>query len=268
MKKIIYSISTFGLLLLLLFLPTVVEANNSWNNYHWPRSKNPFNLTLGDNLSAQWDSYLSSASYDWGRSSRFDTKIVQGRINATTCKGSTANIQVCNASYGTTGWLGLAQLGVNGDHISYASVKLNDTYFTMSRYNTSAWKRLVMCQEIGHALGLDHQDENFNNKPLGTCMDYTSDPTPNQRPNMADYYTLLDVYRHLDTGIAEGTAIAVDDTSIAGGTDEKDWGKLVTGTDRRGGSTTLANDTSHVATFEKDLGNGKKVNTVVIWAQE
>ncbi len=33
-----------------------------------------------------------------------------------------------------------------------------------------------MCQEIGHDFGLDHQDENFNNPNLGTCMDYTNDP--------------------------------------------------------------------------------------------
>jgi hypothetical protein len=40
-----------------------------------------------------------------------------------------------------------------------------------------------MCQEVGHTFGLDHQDENFNNTNLGTCMDYTNDPSTNQHPN-------------------------------------------------------------------------------------
>lgn len=125
-----------------------------------------------------------------------------------------------------------------------------------------------MCQEVGHTLGLGHQDENFSNPPLGSCMDYTGDPTPNQRPNMADYYTLLDLYRHLDTATAsEGTKLASDDTAIVGDF-SNDWGKIIKGTDHRGGATTLAGDTGSIAVFEKDLGSGKKVNTVVIWAQE
>ena len=31
------------------------------------------------------------------------------------------------------------------------------------------WSRV---QEIGHTFGLDHQDENFSNANLGSCMDY------------------------------------------------------------------------------------------------
>ena len=49
---------------------------------------------------------------------------------------------------------------------------------------------MVMCQEVGHDFGLDHQDENFNNPNLGTCMDYTNDPSTNQHPNAHDYEEL------------------------------------------------------------------------------
>ncbi|KXK10914.1 MAG: hypothetical protein UZ22_OP11002000542 [Microgenomates bacterium OLB23] len=56
-----------------------------------------------------------------------------------------------------------------------------------------------MCQEIGHVLGLDHQDEAFDNTPMGTCMDYSSEPNPNQYPNQHDYDMLASLYSHFDS---------------------------------------------------------------------
>jgi hypothetical protein len=47
-----------------------------------------------------------------------------------------------------------------------------------------------MCQEVGHTLGLDHQDDVFDNPTLRTCMDYTSDPSTSQHPNRHDYEEL------------------------------------------------------------------------------
>jgi len=84
---------------------------------------------------------------------------------------------VCNARYGNNGWLGLAQIWINGSHITQAITKLNDTYFNTATYNKPEWRNLVMCQEVGYTFGLDHQDENFDNPNLGSCMDYTSDPS-------------------------------------------------------------------------------------------
>ena len=59
-----------------------------------------------------------------------------------------------------------------------------------------------MCQEVGHTFGLAHQDENFSNANLGTCMDYTSNPVgppSNEHPNTHDYDQLVTIYSHLDT---------------------------------------------------------------------
>ena len=57
----------------------------------------------------------------------------------------------------------------------------------------------MSCQEVGHTLGLDHEDENFNNANLGTCMGYTKSPSTNQHPNKHDYDQLLSIYSHLTT---------------------------------------------------------------------
>jgi hypothetical protein len=78
------------------------------------------------------------------------------------------------------------------------TVKLNDTYFSSAPYNTLAWRNLVMCQEVGHTLGLDHQDETYGEHNLNTCMDYTNNPESNQHPNAHDLDQLKTTYNHAD----------------------------------------------------------------------
>ena len=64
-------------------------------------------------------------------------------------------IQDCNATYGFNGWLGIAEIHDEGGvHITQATTKMNDSYFNSATYNTTAWKNLVMCQEVGHGFGV------------------------------------------------------------------------------------------------------------------
>jgi len=131
---------------------------------------------------------------------------------------------------------------------------MNDSYFNTAKYNTSAWKNLVMCQEIGHTFGLDHQDEDFGNVPLGTCMDYSNDPVPNQHPNQHDYDMFETIYAHLDSG----TTVSQTPSSNKQEVDHSDpstWGKQIhTSADKKG------------SLYERDFGNGNKVFTFVTWA--
>ncbi len=237
--------------------PSVTLANHSWNGYHWARSSNPFTVILGDNVSSGWDSYLGTASSDWSQSSVLNTTITAGKAGGRNCRPGTGRVEVCNATYGNNGWLGVAQIWVSGSHITKGSVKVNDTYFNMSQYDTPGWRNLVMCQEIGHTLGLDHQDTNFDNKNLGTCMDYTSNPygpPDNEHPDQHDYDELVTIYAHLDGPSSAGSAAppAMDDVELTG---PAQWGRLVK--QSRGG---------HTALYEADFGGGHKVFTFVIWA--
>jgi hypothetical protein len=109
---------------------------------------------------------------------------------------------VRNSRYGNTGWLGIASISLSGGHIVQGTTKLNDTYFDTPTYNTPAWRALVTCQEVGHDYGLDHQDEDFNNANLNTCMDYTNNPASNQHPNAHDYQQLLDIYNHVESAFS------------------------------------------------------------------
>jgi hypothetical protein len=201
--------------LALAAFPSAAYANHSWDNYHWARQSNPFTLTLRDNVSPGWDSYLATTSSDWSESSVLDTTIGGGTKTAK-ChppKSGLALVKVCNARYGKTGWLGLAKIWARGDHITRGTVKLNNTYFNRARYDKPEWRNLAMCQEVGHTLGLDHQDENLDNPNLGTCMDYTRDPDgppSNEHPNQHDYEQLETIYAHTDNETTVGTSAATN----------------------------------------------------------
>ena len=157
MKKILFLTLLFGL----LSFPQATLATHSWGGYHWARTSNPFTIKLGDNVSTTWDSYLGTTASDWSSSSVLDTVIVPGRTTAKRCRATYGQVEVCNAKYGNNGWLGIAQIWVSGSHITQGITKVNDSYFNQAYYNKPAWKNLVLCQEAGHTLGLDHQDENF-----------------------------------------------------------------------------------------------------------
>jgi hypothetical protein len=241
---------------------TPAEANHSWGCYHWAGS-NPRVLTFGDNVTSNWDSYLTTAEQDWEQSTVLSTSVVAGQANSKNCRPGTGKIEVCNSTYGNNGWLGIAQIWVSGCHITKGSSKVNDTYFNQPQYNTPAWRRLVMCQEIAHDFGLDHQDENFNNANLGTCMDYTSDPDgppSNEHPNSHDYAQLQTIYGHVD-GAALASSHEIATTPAPPAMDQIEynsraqWGKLIE-----------SSSDGRVQVFELDFGNGHKILTHVFWA--
>lgn len=204
MKKLLrYTSLSFVFALLFVSISMPATAGHSWGNYHWARTSNPLALKLGDNVTSQWDAYLSEASADWTKSTVLNTTVVAGSTtNVKKCPASSGRVEVCSSSYGNNGWLGIAGIYVTGGHIYKGYVKLNDFYFNTSTYNKPEWRRLVMCQEIGHEFGLNHQDENFSNPNLGTCMDYTNTPLgppSNEHPNNHDYDQLQSIYSHLDS---------------------------------------------------------------------
>lgn len=264
-KKIGYVFLLVALLLVLVSIPIVATASHSWANYHWQRSANPLSLNIGDNVSSEWDVYLSVASSDWSGSSVLDTTVVPGSAKGR-CRPTEGMIEACSDFYGNNGWLGLAQIWVSGDHITEALTKVNDTYFSTANYNTPVWRQFVMCQEIGHDFGLGHQDETFNNNNLGSCMDYTSDPSSNQHPNQHDYDELGSIYTHLDadSGGGGGSDCPPRNPNCRNGNSingqengdlhsQAEWGQLV----RTEGRT---------AVYERDFGDGNRVITFVIWA--
>ena len=236
---------------------SVAHATHSWGGYHWARTANPLPLKLGDNVTATWDAHLLQASSDWNAATGIlNTSVVTGKTTPKTCKPVAGRGEVCNAKYGNNGWLGIAQIWISGGHITQGTVKLNDTYFNTATHNTPAWRDLVTCQEVGHIFGLGHQDENFSNTNLNTCMDYTNSPESNRHPNQHDYDLLASIYEHLDT--TNSYSSTADVPSAGGGSNGKpqdvdwnepsEWGRKVS---------------EHA--FARKLNNGDIVITDVFW---
>lgn len=219
-----------------------------WGDYHWGRTQNPFVAILNDNVGRTWDSSLDMAIKNWSTSAMFDMQKAAGTVNPIQCPIESGKIQVCNAKYGQTGWYGLTNITTNGAVITGASVKLNDSYKQSSQY-----KNMIACHEIGHAMGLWHQDETFGNPNINTCLDFTNNPATNQQPNARDYQDLEEIYSAIDTftSLASGGA-AVGGADVNDYKSPKNWGKLI------------RKEKDSIMIFERDLGSGKKLITEAI----
>jgi hypothetical protein len=240
-----------GALLVLGALPTPASASHSWGKYHWARESNSFTLQVGDNVHDAWDTYLDEAIVDWNPSAPVDLVKIAGGTNPRRCNPTSGRIEVCAEKYGRNGWLGPASIWASGDHIVQATAKMNDTYFNMATYDTPAWRRLVMCQEIAHDWGLGHQDENHSNENLGSCMNYTSNPLgppSNEHPNQHDFDQTDIIYGHLDDTT---TVASSGQTAGLSGVESPD----PSGAEQGG-----------VSVFVTDLGGGNQIIQFVIWA--
>ncbi len=265
------------------------SAATQWGSYRWQSA--PINLPIRMSLSGTWADYVRTASSQWNASIYVETNAITetGSVNRSTCKGPNNAVEVCNAKYGSNGWLGIAQIWTSGSYIVKGTVKLNDSYFNLTTYNTPAWKQLVSCQEIGHTIGLGHDDTNFSNKNFGTCMDYTNAPggggtygEANIAPNNNDYALLDCIYvasttcgtpsqfvnsttaaatvidtgpQHLPTNFGIRTLNDQGTADVDPGNSPAEWGKAVAFTkDGRG------------RIYERMIGKGQKIITEVFWA--
>ncbi len=250
--------------LALALFPASVGANHAWNGYHWARTANPFTLKLGDNVSGLWDGMLVTASSDWTQSTVLNTTIVAGGTRPKSCRPTSGRVEVCSANYHNTGWLGLAQIWImSDDHIVQGVVKNNDYYFGNStyQYNNTAEMQHVICQEVGHTFGLDHQSTDGSS--LNTCMDYyhntSASDTKSTHPNQHDYDELGIIYAHLDSFSTVGNVPAGKMPAAVANADVStpaQWGKLVK--QSRDGRSAI---------YERDFGGGNKVVTFVIWVK-
>jgi hypothetical protein len=256
-------------------------ANHSWGNssgaYHWARTSNPFTLKVVDAVSSKWDPYLDEAISDWNPSTVLNLTRDGTGTNPKKCTAINGKILACSATYGQRGWLGLASIWLSGNHITKATTKVNDSYFETAQYDTPAWRRLVMCQEIAHDFGLAHQNEGFGPPNLGSCMDYTNDPDgggsygpSNEHPNGHDFDQLETIYAHLDSSSTIASSAAATNFGIRtvggppatppglseeAGDSPAEWGRAI-GTDGQGRPNL----------YVQDLGGGRKKLTHVFWA--
>jgi hypothetical protein len=244
---------------------TPASANHSWGGYHWAGNGQELALKVNTTITSQWSTSVGKALSDWNKSTELTLSSAGVSADPKKCSPIAGQIHVCNAAYGRRGWLGIASIWLDGNgHIVQGTTKLNDSYHDYAPYNSPSWRSLVACQEIGHDFGLDHQDENFDNANLGTCMDYTSNPDgppANTSPNAHDYDELKTIYNHNDgyTTATFGTNATVRGNRPVPaegiGDSPAEWGRAIH-RDSRG----------RPDLFVKDFGSGQKALTHVLWA--
>ena len=249
-------------LAVLVFVVAAVPAfaSHSWGGYHWARTSNPFTLKVSNNTTNGWPTYYNTAAGDWSSSSVMNLASSLGSASKR-CAMVAGTVQVCNGTYGSNGWLGLASINItNSVHITQGSAKMNDTYFNTSTYNNPNEKLHVMCQEVGHTFGLDHQSTDGSSQ--NTCMDYFSNTGSNAtstlstHPNQHDYDELVTIYSHLDSSTTLGASATFPNAMGAfNGEDPSAWGRLVSSQGR-----------SEI--YELDFGGGNKTITFVNWADD
>jgi hypothetical protein len=142
-----------------------------------PKWQVPYTLAMADWDFGNPDSLsLSSEQVDY----EFECAPVEGKV------------KVCNGNYGDVKWRGINSAVVDGNnYITQSSAKMNEFYL---ENDVDGARQYTMCHELGHALGLPHSDEDFENADLGNCMDYTNNFDANKHPDEMNYEFLLDLY--------------------------------------------------------------------------
>ncbi|MBI2391245.1 MAG: hypothetical protein HYV09_16770 [Deltaproteobacteria bacterium] len=215
-------------------------GSHSWSTYHWEIAGKPFPLSVGENLTTtNWEGHLATTVADWN-GSVVQMSIVPG--GAKNCRPTGGRVEVCNRKYGFNGWLGLAQVWLYAGHIYQAVVKVNDSYFLTTTYNNENAKLHVMCQEVGHVLGLDHQHGDARSCMNGAGLFEGA----YAHPDSHDLQQLGTIYSHVhETSTA--TAATTDDGAAS-------FGRAIAQTE----TETL---------FELELGGGHRKLTWVRWAK-
>lgn len=154
-KALVFAVPTLGLLALNL---QIASAHNWWY-WHWHKS------SIGVSIS-NYTTAAQSAIADWDNNSDVSLPI----------QSTHTDISVMGGDYGATGWWGLASVETAGyddpSHCGntsdvcrfvHAHARYNSYYGGTTGGGTNSDVRGVLCQEIGHALGLDHSS-------TGDCM--------------------------------------------------------------------------------------------------
>ncbi|MCH8992023.1 MAG: hypothetical protein IIA44_09795 [Acidobacteria bacterium] len=180
----------------LVLLASPALATHSWNGYHWS-SDNLTPTVTGETSLAE----VSDVVDDWVN--------LETNIQPTHTGSGSGDIKVV-AKRGNPNWIGLAQIKIDSDgHIVEGKITLNSAYANYDNDNgtDNIWKH-VLCQEVGHILGLQHSSaDTCMNDAFETLGMYTT-------PGGHDAQQLVDIYSHLDG--AGGTS---DPDDGAGGPD-------------------------------------------------
>ena len=176
-------------------------SNNSTHNWDTGLSNSGLSLTILNALDQRWYPYFIKAVTQWDNGNPDCLTLSTKNVSVDhSCSRVDGVLKVCNNNFGQTGWLGINEIvTTTATNLVVSSVaKMNEYYLQ----NADLYqKQYTMCHEMGHGFGLPHTDENFYNKDLGNCLDYTIHPWVNMQPAKMNFNRLKTMY-----GVVPGTS--------------------------------------------------------------
>mmetsp|Transcript_34044 Transcript_34044/g.59829 ORF Transcript_34044/g.59829 Transcript_34044/m.59829 type:complete len:364 (+) Transcript_34044:122-1213(+) len=163
---------------------------NTWDNQ---RSCKGLDLQIINNLDDKWEPYFKRSIDDWenGDPDVLSLLVREPPFQDPECEPVQGVMKVCNGDYGETNWIGANTIVIQWNYIISSVAIMNDYHLDKM---SDAAKQNTMCHELGHGFGLGHWDEDFHNRDLGNCMDYTKKPENNQSPDRSNFLFLERMY--------------------------------------------------------------------------
>lgn len=148
-----------------------MTASHQWGTRHWTKPQGePRRVILINSATDPWRARVDGRAADWSQANKFKLSVEGGNTGQDLRQSCPfpdkfRRVRVCDYRYDNPNWIGQAQIFRDGPHIQLGRVRLDNADLNLL---TADGQQHVICQEIGHNLGLTHWNSDGNNSCMHT----------------------------------------------------------------------------------------------------